>query len=82
MSTVVECLKEILEQHMDSGNLPRHVVLNENEKREGKESDITNLANLKDSKRRRLIFKDVMSLKSKEDARNFWRVWTPKEIQT
>ena len=82
MSKVVECLKEILEQHMDNGNLRRDVVLNENEKREGKERDISNLANLKDSKRRRLIFKDVMSLKSREDARNLWRVWIPKEIQT
>lgn len=71
MSAVVESLTKIVD-------LVDHRDMQCDERR----AKIVNVSMVKESenaKKRKLLVKDVMSLKSGEDARNMWRVWAPSK---
>lgn len=81
MSVVVESLREIVELE-EGGNRQSDVMMSTSLTEKAK--DALNASDAKVSaaaKRRRILFKDVINLKSREDARNMWRVWTPKAVQ-
>ncbi|MCO5550938.1 hypothetical protein L7F22_004433 [Adiantum nelumboides] len=77
MSSVVKSLTEIVDL-VDTS----HLQLNEGAQSSG---GLVNLSTAKDTesaRKRKLLYKDVLSLKSKEDARDLWKVWTRKAIAT
>ncbi|KAI5083432.1 hypothetical protein GOP47_0003551 [Adiantum capillus-veneris] len=82
MSSVVKSLNEIVDL-VDSSHLqPDDQNSLSSQRSRGRVDVITATKDLENAKKRKLLYKDVMSLKSREEARDMWRVWTPKPIAT
>ncbi|MCO5550939.1 hypothetical protein L7F22_004434 [Adiantum nelumboides] len=81
MSSVVKKLREIVDLADCS-----HLQLNDRKTLSAQSSGgLVNLSTAKDTenaRKRKLLYKDVLSLKNKEDAQDLWKVWTPKAIAT
>lgn len=79
MSVIVEKLKEIVDSPDSSSQQP-DIVLSEM----ASPKNVLNVDGAKESasaKRRRLLFKEVINLKNREDSQNMWRLRAPKAVR-